>query len=399
VGRWPVHKDEDGLTLVEMMVAMVVVGLVLMAMASVAIASMNSIQQSERTVLSTQLGNDLLEEYLAVRYEFLGLYQDEANDHFNSTAFEGDDLVLFPEPINRDERVPEPRDTITRDGVTFEVETAIVWEDDEETESAQDFKRVIVTLTWQHKGSDRTARVETLRTPDPDDQPLSVRLEPDVIALEDDDLGKATTNFSIHVTATEPQSAVKVSYLDRNGTKRTAQLNSTDPWDTEWSRTFDNNSTERRFTNGATLFEVTATSQSSEQETTTIGRALFLHPLSVPSNRLTATPSTLRVHPETGVCSGLNVTTEIRGAVKSDPLTLSFEGDEPEDALPMESLATLTDGTRYGIDLEASELPVVHGESPLRFYLELDRAADGAVLDPPQSVDVPVQSLDEDQEC
>jgi prepilin-type N-terminal cleavage/methylation domain-containing protein len=394
-----VHKDEDGLTLVEMMVAMVVVGLVLMAMASVAIASMNSIQQSERTVLSTQLGNDLLEEYLAVRYEFLGLYQDEASAYFETTSFEGDDLVLFPEPIDRDDRVPKPHDPITRDGVTFAVETAIVWEDDPGTEAAQDYKRVIVTLTWQHKGSDRTARVETLRTPDPDDQPLSVRLEPDVMDLEDDDLGKSQTNFSIHVTATEPQSAVKVSYLDRNGTKRTAQLSSTDPWDTEWTRTFDNNSTERRFTNGATLFEVTATSKSNEQETTTIGRALFLHPLSVPSNRLTATPSTLRVHPDTGVCSGLSVTTDIRGAVKSDPLTLSFEGDEPEDALPMESLAALTDGTRYGIDLDASELPVAHGQSQLRFYLELDRAADGAVLDPPQPVDVPVQSLGEDQEC
>jgi prepilin-type N-terminal cleavage/methylation domain-containing protein len=370
------NGDDDGLTLVEMMVALMVIGLVLLAMASVMITSMVSIQASERVVHSTQLGNEVIEEYLATPYDLLGHDSVEATGHFAGTEFEGEDLVLLGSP---DEAVA-PRTTVTRSGITYEVETAVTWIDVEGTDTAQDYKRITVMLTWDHRGDERTSRTEATRSPAPDEQPLSVTIEPDVARLRNSPAGAVQGGFVVTVVAKEPQAAVSVTWKKRDDTwlQPPRALGTSDPQRLVWSTTVNESNEEARFPNGGNLFVVEATSTINEKEETTIGRALFLHDLALPQERLDVTPGTIRIHSETGACDDLDITAEVIGALKSDPFTLTFEGDGPEDAYPFGADTDIVDGTRFDLRVEAADIPVVYGSGAgqLSFRLDLWRGAD-----------------------
>jgi prepilin-type N-terminal cleavage/methylation domain-containing protein len=380
-----VDQNEDGLTLVEMMVALMVIGVVLTAMASVLMTAMVSMQRSERVVHSTQLGNEVLEDYLALPYDVLGLYTTEATGHFGGSTFEGEQLVLFPDADSPDARVPEPTRTITRSNVDIEVETAITWIDDPETDSDQDYKRITVLMTWQHRGTTHTARTEATRAPAPDEQPLSVTIEPDLLRLRESPEGAVDGSFTITVIAKEPQSAVEVTWTRRNGSILTPPrgLSSSDTHKMVWSTTITENSDNARFQNGGNLFVIEAQPAASAdgKVETTIGRALMLHDLRLDADDLEVTPSLVHVHPDDGPCDGLGVTADIRGALKSDPFSLTFvddQGDPLEESFPFAADTSLVDGASFELDIDPSDLPVAYGdgEDELRFNLELLRAAD-----------------------
>jgi prepilin-type N-terminal cleavage/methylation domain-containing protein len=384
------RDDEDGLTLVEMLVALFVVALVLMAMASTSIASLSSISQSERVVRSTHLGSEVLEELVATPFEYLGLYQDEATAEFGPTGrFEGDDLVVFPNPTERDDRVPLPREDVTRDGIPYEVSTAIVWDD--RGGASDSYKRLIVDLTWTVRGDTRTSRVESVVAATPEDQPLNVTVAPEVIALDDD--GRNVDAFELEAVAIEPQSAVKVEWIARDGARPEASM-TTDDGGTTWRLPF--NALTRRFANGGTLFEVIATSSDGTRETTTIGRATFLQALDIDADSLDVEPSPLLHHPVDGLCSGFTMTVDVEGALLSDPLTSDLFGldadEQPLEAL--EPLGTLVDGTRYGATYDADELEVAPSDENITFELRIERAAD--LVDDRLQVVIPIDQLDSD---
>jgi type II secretory pathway pseudopilin PulG len=350
-------QDEEGLSLVEMMIAMLIVGVVLMSMASVAIASMRSVQTSERVTRATQLGSELLESALALPYDDLGLYTTDAMTGWGGTTFEGDDLVLFPDALTPDPRVPSATATLVRDGITYVARTAVVWVDADTTDAAQDYKRVIVQLEWQVRGDQRSARVEALRAPGPADQPLTVTVVPDVVYLEPS--GQQKSNFEIEVIALEPQSKVTVSWEDRDGKKQGPfELTSSDKL--HWTRQVSG----QFFANGGTLFTVEGTAQGgSQKEVTTIGRALFLHDLEIDEDRtgwaaLGYEPARTRLnyHPEQGVCEPeLRIESVAVGAIFSDPMTILIAGE----TYPMEALdPPLDDGTRFRIDLATAGLGI-----------------------------------------
>lgn len=399
------EKNEDGLTLVEMMVALLVIGIVLTAMASVSIAAMHSMQRSEGVVHSTQLGNEVLEEYLVLPYDVLGHYATEAQNHFGSTTFEGEDLVIFPDPAERDDRVPYPSRTLTRNGVTFDVETAVTWVDDPATSDSQDYKRISVLLTWETRGETRTSRTEATLSPTPLDQPLAVTIDPDVLSIRSD--GATDNHFEIRVSAKDPQSTVRVRWTRRDGTlSNWRDLSATDIHDLEWRTEITDNSTHARFANGGTLFEVEGTSAANERITTTIGRAVFLHPLEFPPDRLTTTPTTVWIDNDGVACEPLGITAEVIGALKSDPLTLTFEGQTENESLPFRAEAGLEDGARYHLDVDRDLVQFTtdaEGNELVRFDLLLLRAVDPGNPDGTEkSVTVEitdVQRLQEGETC
>jgi prepilin-type N-terminal cleavage/methylation domain-containing protein len=382
--------DEKGLTLVEMMVAMLIVGVVMMAMASVALASMRSVQTSERVVRATQLGNEVLETYLALPYDDLGMYTTDATDEWGGVTFEGNDLVLFPDPLGApDPRVPLASATVVRDGISYQVRTAVVWVDDVETDAAQDYKRVVVELAWDVRGEARSARVEALRTPGPADQPLTVTVIPDVIPIDDN--GRQLQDFVIEVIATEPQTAVTVAWEGREGVAESEgsySLTSSDKL--VWTKTV----TGHYFSNGGTLFTVEGTAAGGAQkEVTTIGRALFLHSLAIPPGRtgwaaLDYEPprTNLTYHPDTGICAPeLRIESVAVGAIFSDPMSILIAGS----TYPMEATEpALVDGTRFRIDLETAELGVTSAPTSVPATLTITRPT--GIEDQTRSLDISV---------
>lgn len=366
--------NEDGLTLVEMMVALLVLGVVLSAMASVAINSLQSIQQSEQVVHSTQLGNEVLEEYLALPYDSLGHYSTSASEQFGAD-FEDEELVVFPDPEDEDDvedqRVPPERNE-TRSGVEYTVETAVTWIDDPATDSAQDYKRITVLLSWERQGAERTARTQATRSPAPDDQPLTVTIEPDLMRLKG--TGATDGAFTVTVVAREPQSAVSVEWDHREGGQAGERPLTTSD-DLTWSVNVPENSSEARFANGNTLFYVEGRSKANETVSTTIGRALFVHDIQLLD--LATDPNQIVVSPD-GVCDGLDVSLRVVGAIASDPLTLTFEGAPEDEAIPFDAADSPVDGTLYHLELDSGDLPVEYGSAATSLEFDLDywRSAD-----------------------
>lgn len=388
--------DEAGLGLVEVMVGLFITAIVLTALASTATATLQSLSRSERLTRATHVGNDVLEELSATAYEHLGLYTGEATAAFGAvTTFEGEDLVLYPDPSTRDERVPQPLQTLTRDDITYTVRTAIVWDD--RGGSPESYKRIIVDLTWDVRGQARTARVEGLTAPTPEDQALSVSVIPEVIPLTDigEGGGKNADAFTIDAVAIEPQSAVKVRWTARDGSTRETSMTA-DAQKLNWTVPFSANS--RHFANGGTLFEVIATSADGTRQSTTIGRATFLHTLEIPGSRVSVDPSPLIEHPTTGYCTGLDITVDVVGAVLSDPLTIDLTpGETTTGAGALEPVTSIVDGARYQVGYDPVDLPnptVEDGGRYVWFRLTSERTADlaSAVLD----VRVPVTTLTTD---
>lgn len=353
------QTGEDGLTLVEMLVAIVVIGFVLMAMAGVAFASLRSVQTTERVTAATQLGNELLEAYAGMPYDDLGLYTDEVV----GTSFEGAALVLFAAASPRDSRVPYATQTISRDGVDYDVDTAVVWVDDPDpaAPSAQDYKRVVVTLAWDSAGRPQSTRVEALRAPGPADQPLSVTVTPDVVELDDD--GEQLQPVTITVEAKEPQTTVTLQWLERDGTNAGPTTMVDQGARRLWTTTLDG----RYFANGATLFTVKGTlAGTTQQEITTVGRGLFLQPLHFPGGQTTVTPPVVTYQPafesDPGeFCVGaVRIDTHVNGAILSDPVTASINpGTADEVALPLTGdEQPTTSGSRFWADVPVADLRI-----------------------------------------
>jgi hypothetical protein len=381
--------DESGLGLIEVMVGMFVISLVLMALASTSMASLRSLTGSERLTRANQVGNEVIEDLGAVRFEHLGLYEDEATATFGAvTTFEGEDLVLFPTPATRDDRVPYPEPPpMTRAGTDYAVRTAIVWD----TRGAPDsYKRVIVDLTWTVGTETRTARVERLVAPTPEEQPLTVTVTPEVIPLTVTSDGKNAESFAIEAVAIEPQSAVKARWIARDGTTKESSLTG-DADNLRWQLPFIANTS--RFANGGTLFEVVSTSLDGTRQSTTIGRATFLHTLDI--NSITVTPSPLVHHPVDGFCSGYELVTDVVGAMLSDPMTIDTDVEDTENTLDaLEPVTANVDGAQYRTDYPAEELRMLTARDVVAFELRVERTAD--LASDVVMVEVPVTRLEPD---
>jgi Tfp pilus assembly protein PilV len=362
--------DEHGLSLVEMMVALLVTGVILMAMATVAIASMRSVQTSERVVRATQLGNEIIETYVARDFDDLGLYHDDAVAAFGATSFEGQALVLHPQPAVGAEdytRVPEAERTWQREGVTYTARTAVVWVNDPATAEAQDYKQIIVQLSWDVRGNTRTARVEALRSPGPSDQMLTVTVTPDVMSIANTGALTSGESFTIEVLAREPQSSVIARWENRDGTFSSTSLTNVHKG-LVWRRTISSGF----FANGGTLFTVTGTLAGTvDKEVTTIGRALFLQDLALPAALTTTDPEVLTYHPEDGYCEDtLRVEAVAIGAIFSDPMSVTVAGE----TYPMEAIdPPRDDGTLFATTLALSELGIQDGDDSVTLLLSVTR--------------------------
>jgi prepilin-type N-terminal cleavage/methylation domain-containing protein len=144
-------SEEDGMSLVEVMVGMLVLGVVLSALASTSIASMRSIVGSERRVHAVQLGNEAVEQLQVLPWERLGL---RAADTPGST-FEGLPVVTVADHA----AVPQHQRTVTRGGIDYLVTTVVT----RVTTAANgaELRGLVVIVSWD--GGQRSVRAETRR--------------------------------------------------------------------------------------------------------------------------------------------------------------------------------------------------------------------------------------------
>ena len=171
------------MTLLEMMVALFVIGLVLTGLASVLISTVRVAVHNEREAAATALGQQEIERLSSVGWDRIGLYSDEMSaagpawsERLNADgtypAETGDyELVDVVMGDDRESRVPFPEGSfdgeeavVEFDGTEYRVERYIYWVD-RSGDGAPDTKQFDIFLSWSLLGQERTVTVSADRTP------------------------------------------------------------------------------------------------------------------------------------------------------------------------------------------------------------------------------------------
>lgn len=325
--------DEQGMTLVEVMVALVIVGVVLSALASALGTTLRAVRGQEATTQATAAINDILEEVNRVDYDEAVLCTTTATTEFSGTTFEGENLVLSAAPCGASDEVLARR-TVTRDGRDYDVRTAITWADDAadglgtsaDANGTQDIKRIVVDVSWASDGRPRSARNMAFRAPQSLDQLITAEVVADdgsaFITIADDvaDNGENAEAFTLRAFAREKLSSVQVSWIDRTGATESHPMTAVNSDGLVWEYRLHSNF--GPFANGGTLFDFDATSTTSETELVA-ARGLFLYDpmVVIPNNGVVVQRSfdTLSISSVDGtVCPGQAMWMDVEGAIRSD---------------------------------------------------------------------------------
>ncbi|MFP5308403.1 MAG: prepilin-type N-terminal cleavage/methylation domain-containing protein [Actinomycetes bacterium] len=336
--RW---RDDEGVTLVELMVALLILGLLLSALASALVASLAGANRQQIRVQATTVGSQVIEEAQGQLFRNVALCQSEAVATFGSPlTFEGNPLVLLPDAdaqCSNAQRL-RPTRTVTLEDVTYQVRLAITWIDDPadglgaaDATGTDDYKRIVTDLTWTERGQTRTFRAEGRVAPEAFEQPLRARINPREVPLRDSSenppppgpsvVGRNRVPFTITAVHTLKQNSMSVRFAQRNTADRVIAMTSGDGGFT-WTFTVPSN--DGLFPNGETLFTFTATDPAGTV-TTLIDRALFLHDLAyraVPTSQPAMTPTTIEVLPSGTVCP-VTVNAYMQGVLLSDAVDVA----------------------------------------------------------------------------
>ena len=209
----PSDRSEGGFTLIEVLVALVIISVGLFALLTVFISSLRSAQEQEAHSQATRIGTQTLEEFRGKAFEDIAV-----GDH--------DD---YPEDYER---------TIDAGGREFDVSIQVSWEDavaeqaggdgDEDDDTEAGLKRVEVTVAWQVLGNDRSNTFATAISPrdgvaaSGPEQSLGVTVQPSALAVTSDgDVREDRLEITADVTGFGDEPDVRAGFvrydLDEDG--------------------------------------------------------------------------------------------------------------------------------------------------------------------------------------
>lgn len=308
---------DDGISLVEMMVALSILGVVLSASAGAFTTALTSVQQAESRTKATALANEELENLRALPWDDVGFYE---NDSFPGAA--PADTVFLGTHRPSGARAPVPSETLPpRDGVVFDVTRSIIWVDDTRVAGAR-YKELTIEVAWRDRELPRRITVASLRSPSPDEQDTSdfvlslLDVSPQVAYINADGTLDSTANATLRLTVLTSSAAdfVRATYQERT-TETVRSLGSSD------NKNWATDVTSGRFRNGDVLFTFVAT-RAAPYEQEVLGTTLvrFLQPVAV---AVSAQPSTVCVA-EGQSTPAVDVTVRADGLVEEDSVTISW---------------------------------------------------------------------------
>jgi type II secretory pathway pseudopilin PulG len=166
------------MTLVEVMVALLVIGLVLSAFATVILSSLRAIVVNEREVRATSLAQEGIEALQSIEWTAAGIYEGEATAAGATWSdflgeLEGDPVYLaqYTQPDERLPQVPQPVRVYEQANVEYTLLSFVTWGDSAGTE---DIKRFTAIVTWENAaGRQRQLRAEATRVPSEAEAPTT----------------------------------------------------------------------------------------------------------------------------------------------------------------------------------------------------------------------------------
>jgi prepilin-type N-terminal cleavage/methylation domain-containing protein len=244
--RW---GSDDGMTLIEVMVAMLVLGIVLSGLATVMMSSMRAIVKNEREVRATSLAQQAIEELQAIEWFATGLYEGEAtvagptwSDLLGELEGEPAYLTQYGHVDDRLPQVPAPVRQYEQANVEYTVRTYVNWVDTDANNLAET-KRFTAIVTWlDAAGHEREIRSSATRIPTQSEAPatsagvrvLAFSVSPDPAQLSFTSGGnleplRITVRTNQQIEANAPRPEIRYYTLDADDvpTLRTRQLDGT----------------------------------------------------------------------------------------------------------------------------------------------------------------------------
>lgn len=320
---------DDGFSLIEMLVAFVILGVAMSGSASFFMSAMLSLHHAESRTKATALANEELESLQALPWDDVGFYSD---DDFGAPVPDGTVLVGPQRPTAA--RAPLPQETLeARGGVVFTVRRSLLWIQHTQTPKENDYKRLHVSVDWTDGNQQRTMSVESQRSPTAEEQPASdftlslLAVTPQFVHINGDGTLDAAVNPTLDLTALTSAKAdfVGVRYVQRGDTTITERpLGSSDYLN--WSAAVTDVHGDR-FPNGDALFTFTATRASPYQEEV-LGTALvrFVQPVVITA--ATLSPSSVCLSDTTPASPAIDVALSIDGLVEEDKVTVAWTGGQ-----------------------------------------------------------------------
>jgi prepilin-type N-terminal cleavage/methylation domain-containing protein len=142
---------DGGMTLVEVLAGLFILGVVLTAMVGSSVGSLGANRASEQRVHAVQLANEAVEELHALAWERVGLRVGDTP----GATFEGRPVVTVADNA----AVPQYQRTVTRSGVTYQVRTIVVRV--ATAPNGAELRGLIVDVSWD--AGQRSVRGETRR--------------------------------------------------------------------------------------------------------------------------------------------------------------------------------------------------------------------------------------------
>ena len=157
-------REEEGISLVEMLVSILLLGLVLSALGNVLLTSMASARQGEGTTGGSAIAGEALENLHAVPWAALGFYTSDVG--YTATATVGGQVlntVALGSTRPAAAAAPKPTYTKTVDNKVYTVTQRVVWK------TLNRYKWMRVRVTWNDGATARQVVLEARRARKPSD--------------------------------------------------------------------------------------------------------------------------------------------------------------------------------------------------------------------------------------
>lgn len=340
--------SEEGISLVELVVAIAILALILMGLAATLTSSLHALVANESRVSANALANDTLEELQSGPW---------------------DDLETGTE-------------TETGQGAdgAYTVTTEIAWDEDTSVLGTEDYYEFTVTVDWDDLGTARSVTHDGRRSPpaaDVDDQVTvrSARVDAEIGYLrrkvddadvhgrlrqrvEFDDDGEPVASslpsnegVGMLVTTTAPVDEIEVTLVDRHDNTESGDMSLVDPADeTEWELpgTVTNN---WRYRNGDNTFVFTMTTDDGSTFTARKVVRYVFENVRTTEDDPTADPATVCVD-DAGVGEeAVEVTAEVWGLTVDDRVLVSGAGLDEDQEWLAEHTETTNNGSVFAFVL------------------------------------------------
>ena len=383
--RW---HDDEGLSIVELLIALVVIMIIFAGLASTIIASFSSIRSTEARVRAVALANELVEEMATIPWNQLGMVEDELDADFlaqftgdEALEFDGELLVLLGDEADV---ISNHTDSIDRDGIDYDITRWVTWTEEDDR---PELKRMIVFVEWTVGGREFLIRSDGLRAPDPDellDLEVSVIITsnyvnpagdpvPSAVPLSEDPYENDSA-FVITATLGEAPASVELRFRDRGGVLRTGPAPDTPEGETvrEWTIAKGTYA----FRHGRTAFTVFAEGDGGQIASNTATMRFYqdlqvLEPLITQNGSVVydngSAVDAVQVDEEGAICDPLTVVVDVEGMTPAEatpqPIDdpddpdateggLTFEGPGMEEPLVMVLLESTVFGGTFTLEVE-----------------------------------------------